>query len=485
MKVLFTYRMLYACSAFILLLHVSCKKLVYVDEPRDSITEEKIFQSESGISNVLAGIYTVLINGSNESGTVSNFGSLGSTLAGGFSSGELIAQSKLWQINETYSDNYWRSAYHIVYLCNSLLEGVAGSTSEAVRDSVKMQYMAEARLIRAFSFLYLTSFFGDVPLVLTTDFNETKMMPRTPIATIYDLIREDLYFAEENLPLTYAAAEGKRIRANAWVAKALLARTFLYEGNFEQAALYATEVINHTSVFQLEPLSRVFLADSREAVFQLMQTNQSTFRRNATPEGARFLPNPLHTGTSTARLSLDLLDQFVADDQRKVVWLDSTLQTHDNRPRDIAWYPSKYKVGLHNAVLGAPPSEYYVVIRLAELYLIRAEARAFGADGGAGRALEDLNLIRNRAGLAELPSDLSPSQVQDAVWSERRKELFAEWGHYWIDLKRSGRAIEVLSKIPNFLPWDGDWQLLYPIPESEILVNRNLKQNPGYDDVRQ
>jgi hypothetical protein len=121
-----------------------------------------------------------------------------------------------------------------------------------------------------------------------------------------------------------------------------------------------------------------------------------------------------------------------------------------------------------------------MVFRLAEQYLIHAEALANGGGTGVVEAIKDLNKIRLRAGLGELPLTLSKEATLIAVAKERQTELFAEWGHRWLDLKRTGKAHDVLSVLPLKQPWAGDYQLLYPIPLSEIQANVRLVQNADY-----
>jgi hypothetical protein len=129
---------------------------------------------------------------------------------------------------------------------------------------------------------------------------------------------------------------------------------------------------------------------------------------------------------------------------------------------------------------GSPANEYQMVMRLAEMYLVRAEAKINGAPGGKDGAIDDLNVIRNRAGLGMLAKSLSDQAVKAAVAKERQIELFAEGGNRWFDLKRTGAAHAVLTAIPLKLPWEGDYQLLYPIPVREIQTNSALIQNDRY-----
>jgi len=182
-----------------------------------------------------------------------------------------------------------------------------------------------------------------------------------------------------------------------------------------------------------------------------MQTNEGiAILKNATTEGYLFIPDKdKYKGNARVYLSPELLNSFEEGDQRRKGWIDSTMQDYFNPPQSKVWYPAKYKVGAPNSVAGAPQEEFQMVLRLGELYLIRAEARANGADGGASKAVEDLNAIRYRASLPLLPVDLNATAVKVAVEKERKTELFAEWGHRWFDLKRTGRASAVISVLPG------------------------------------
>ena len=476
---------------------ISCKKLVTVDEPIDSITAEKMYKNEPQAESALVGIYNSMVHGpryatgSTPSTSYQRGFAAGlATYAGGLSAGEFntgsitapvigLATNRLTLQNNAFTDNFWNSAYNVIYIANSVIEGLASAEGGAIRDSVKSQYTAEAKFLRAFAYFYLVNFFGDVPLALTVDFHQTIRVSRSPVTAVYAQILKDLGDAERGLPASYPAGVGSRVRVKKWAAKAMLAKVHLYMGNDAQAAIKATELIDQAGLFQLEPLNNAFLKDSKEAIFQLMQSNQDNDLKNATSEGWFFIPAVPFTGIATTWLSPELLQAFEPGDQRREVWTDSTLQTQ-NGPNVKVWYPTKYKTGRHNSVAGQAPNEYYMVLRLAEMYLIRAEARANGADGGHAKAIEDLNAIRGRTGLQSLPLNMDAAAVKEAVVQERTIELFAEWGNRWMDLKRTGKASAVLSAMVVKQPWEGDYQLLYPIPPKEIETNRNIVQNPGY-----
>jgi hypothetical protein len=170
-------------------------------------------------------------------------------------------------------------------------------------------------------------------------------------------------------------------------------------------------------------------------------------------------------------LSSSLLGSFEQGDKRFTSWVDST-----NYSGIVYYSPYKYKIGSAQASPGGDYLEYYMVLRLAEQFLIRSEARV--NLNNLTEAISDLNKIRQRAGLNLLPNTLAKQEVLDAIEKERRIELFAEWGHRWLDLKRWGKADAVLGPVKG-----SNWQItdkLYPIPQSELIVNPNLMQNPGY-----
>jgi hypothetical protein len=471
--------------------YTSCKKLIEIDPPINTVTTIEVFDNDALALSAMAGVYSVMINGNRSSyypGLNTGFCTGLTTALAGISSDELYTQGGSTQgsyylyntnhitaLNSGISTPIWTSAYNAIYGSNSVIEGIAASKSPELHDKVRNELTAEAKFVRAFCYFYLTNFFGDVPMALTVDFNQTQNLRRMPRQEVYQQIIKDLKAAQTALPADYSAGNDERIVPNKWAATLLLARAYLYTGNYADAAAQATAVINHTSLYDLEgDLNSVFLTGSREAIWQLKQTTENATLKNATPEGYEF--NETAGGFATYGLTNQLLSDFETGDQRSVAWVGNT-GTSSATPMS---YPYKYKIGSTNGGAGQPALEYYVVLRLAEAYLIRAEAEANGVAGGTGAAIADLKVIRNRAGLPDLANNLSQQQVIAAVAKERRLEFFAEWGHRWFDLKRTGTASSVLSVIPLKQPWEGDYQLLYPIPLEELKIDRFLTQNPGY-----
>lgn len=462
-----------------------CKKLVTISEPANSVTTTEVFNTDAQANSAMAGVFTQIINSNRSFNQPTyGFGCGLSTILGGLSSDELLFPSNptyyAYSINRlTIGDapatTLWTSAYNTVYGSNAVMEGIKASTSSMLHDSMRTVLTGEAKFTRAFAYFYLINFFGDVPLVLTTDFNQTAHMSRTPQAAVYRQIVEDLKDAQAKLPADYSTGGGERFRPNKWAATALLARVYLYTGEYANAATQAGDVIGRQALYDLAPLNNVFLKNSPEAIWQLQQSSGVPNLGTATPEGSVFIPAPLTTGTPRVLLSESLQNAFETNDQRKAIWTGSSNPGTGNQ-----YFAYKYKTGPDNLIVGGTPTEYYMALRLAEQYLIRAEAFAKGAPGGLEAAIKDLNKIRQRAGLGELALTLTQEQTLTAIAHERQTELFAEWGHRWFDLKRTGKAKDVLSAIPLKQPWQGDYQFLYPIPVSETQTNTNILQNEGY-----
>ena len=464
----------------------SCKDLVSIPEPVGSVTTKKVFATDAQATSAMAGVYTRMINKTPEGAT----GTLGfatgmSTIFGGMSGNELLTTytgSTYYQFNTNrlLADNgesakIWITAYDAVYGCNAVIEGIEASVSEKLHEEVRKKLTGEAKFVRAFSYFYLLNFFDEVPMALMIDFNKTVNMKKTPTAEVYAQVIKDLQEAKNLLPDNFSGAGGERILPTRWAATALLARVYLYTGDYQNAAAQASELIGQPALFKLpEDLNSVFLKNSPEAIWQLQQADLS-INGKATPEGYTLVGSKATVPNNRPLfyMSDELKNDFEPNDQRKVAWT-----WNETAAGKEIYYPYKYKIGAYNAREGSI-TEYYMVLRLAEQYLIRAEAQTLG-NQPLNLAIADLNVIRHRAGLDDLPATLSKPEVILAIEHEREIELFAEWGHRFFDLKRTGRAHDVLSVIPVKQPWNGDNQLLYPIPRTEIIANQNLIQNPGY-----
>ncbi|MBB5644610.1 RagB/SusD family nutrient uptake outer membrane protein [Pedobacter cryoconitis] len=466
----------------LMLMCVSCKDMIAIPDPINTITTDKVFDNDNQANSAMTGTYSQLINA--EGGI--SFGSGSITLLGSMGADELRISAIVpspYYINKIPTDDgdtrqLWIGAYRNIYNANAVIEGISASTSPKLHTEFRIKLTAEAKFLRAYSYFYLVNLFGDVPMALSADFNQTSKMSRTPKAEVYAQIIKDLQDAKANLAGDFSGSKlGERIRANKWAATAMLARVYLFTGDYANAAAAATEVINQTALFELKSdLTEVFLMNNKEAIWQLQQSNLIAPHGNATPEGYAFKAHPsIIPGEYIGyRLTDELVGEFEDQDKRKTSWLVPVTNAGTT-----TYYVDKYKIGFGNSAVNGPITEYYTMLRLAEQYLIRAEALTLG-NSQLDLAIADLNVIRARAGVTALPLGLSKPEIVRAIEKERRTEFFAEWGHRWLDLKRTGRAHDVLSTIPVKQPWAGDYQLLYPIPVIEIQTNNNLTQNPGY-----
>lgn len=458
-----------------------CKKLVEINAPVTSVNEANVYTNDATAVAVLTGIYTAM------SEPTSVFtGQVSVSLLSGLSADEwklhttatdprLIAYYRnALSVNLAVGSEFWPRIYKFIFYCNAAIEGLTSSTTLTL--SVKQQLLGEAKFLRAFFYLYLVNLYGEVPLVLTTDYKINTLKVRSPIAQVYDQMIVDLNEAKELLSIQYLNASLQnystapdRVRPTKWAAAALLARVYLYTGDFALAEEQASLLINN-SLFGLTPLNNVFLKNSTEAIWQLQPI---TLGRN-TEDAWVFVINAPFSNSKPVHLSQPLLNSFEISDARKTNWVKDTVIS------SISYsYPFKYK----SATLNSSVSEYLTVFRLAEQFLIRAEARA-RLNNKLSESIADLDVIRLRAQLpliATTNPTITKTSLLDSILHERQVELFTEWGHRWFDLKRSGKIDGVMTAVAPLK--GGSWQSyqqLYPLPFTDLQRNPNLVQNDGY-----
>lgn len=441
----------------------ACSDFVEVDPPKNTLVAETVFEDAETIEAALANVYFKMRDESMLSGT---FG-LG-ILMGSYSD-ELDYYNSNAEYTRIYNHGvinsnataleWWTTAYNIIYAANDIIQGL--ENTEMLSPAHVDEYKGQALFVRAYMHSLLAGLYGDVPYITTTNYLQNNTISRMPEGEVYAHVIDDLNQAIGLLGDVYVS--GERVIPNRWVAKALLARIYLYTENWELAESMASEVLNG---FDLEAdVTKVFLKESSEAIWQFKPDD---YPQNNSLE-ANWLIIDFIPGQDYAVTNM-LLDAFEPGDQRLDHWIGSFTSESDGET--TLQFAYKYKETFHTTELSL---EYSIVFRLAEQYLIRAEARA-QLENIAG-AQQDLNAIRNRAGLANTTA-ANKADLLDAILQERRVELFTEQGHRWFDLKRMGRASEVLAPIKT--NWK-DTDVLFPIPINEIELNRNLEpQNPGY-----
>jgi hypothetical protein len=445
----------------------SCSKLISIPEPVDTITTSETFANAANANSAISAIYSNMSWPNNAfryaNGAITIYSGLLSDELMEFGNPEnLFATNNLMSNNTDINNMFWKPAYSHIYMANAAIEGLRASNT--LSDDVKNQLEGEAMFLRAFSYFYLVNLFGDIPLITSTDFAKNSLLPRSSSSEIYKQIVEDLRSAASMLPSDYSLSNEQRTRAGKWAATALLARAYLYTRDWKNAEATASEVITSTGNFSLqEDLNKVFKNTSNETILQLETIDVPPY---GTYEGKNLVP--AEGNSPNYILSNLLLQSFEPDDKRRVDWVDST-----NIEGTVYYYPYKYK---ENKGIAGQLDEYYILLRLSEQYLIRAEARA--KQNNLNGAIGDLNIIRHRAGLSDLQPDLNQDQVFSAIAQENRTEFFSEWGHRWFDLKRTDQARIILKSIKGDNWQDADQ--LMPIPLSELQKDPNLVQNPNY-----
>jgi hypothetical protein len=340
----------------------------------------------------------------------------------------------------------WGAFYTGINRANKLLAAIPNVSG--LSSTQQSQIRGEVLYIRALHYSQLVSYFGGVPIVTepTEGVGEQSLVARSSVQEVYAFIEKDLEEAAALLPT--ARVNG---RATQGAANALLARVYLEDGKYAQARDKATAVIS-SNLYQLVPVYRNLFAtkNSAESIFELQYSIN-----NSNSQAFWFYPVAL-TGRYGYAPSNGLFNAYSAGDTRR----DASIAVTGTNTR----YGNKY-------FRIANGDDNIIVSRLAEMYLIRAEANArLNADPAAVRA--DINIVRRRAGLSDLPATVtSQTALFDAILQERRVE-FAMEGHRFFDLRRLGRAQQVLGIAENRLVW--------PIPLDEISANPNLTQNPGY-----
>lgn len=473
-----------------LMLTTSCKKFIDATPPSNIIAQTMVYADDATAISVLNGIYTDMSQPTTNAGFAGRFGI--SVLAG-LSADELTYFNgvSIPSLEDHFENNLrsnsagssgtelWSALYSFIYRCNAAIEGLNNSTT--LTEKIKKQLLAEAKFLRSFFYFYLTSLYGDVPLIDNTDYKIIPKLPKSPKEDVFDFIISNLIDARNNLSSDFlkenlTSTSVERIRPTIWSACALLARVYLYKGEYMNAIQEASQTISNPSTFALVPLNNAFLKNSKEAIWQLQPV--TSFYN--TEDGKCFIiPTTGFSASSPVYLSDTLINSFAPFDLRRVEgnWVNSRFINGKKY-----YYPYKYKIGSSNPSVTTPAnmSEYQMILRFSEQLLIRAES--YARLDQVGMALFDLNEVRRRAGLSPFFFNDKNETIQ-AILNERKFELFSEWGHRWLDMKRTNMVDSIMTGITPIKSGGLEWKnykKLYPIPYSDITKSTQLSQNPGY-----
>ncbi|WP_026236061.1 RagB/SusD family nutrient uptake outer membrane protein [Echinicola pacifica] len=345
--------------------------------------------------------------------------------------------SNIMRPEHSYVNSSWKGYYEALYQVNTLLT----SLLTLPNNSEMNKNRGVSHYFRAFIYTSLVTKFGGVPILKE---NSLERMPRNTVEEVYAFIEEDLQIAIDLAPEFSGDLGGDFNSVSSDAAKALLARVKLLQGKKMEAATLAEELIA-APYFQLDSFEKIFRREGNsEIIFAFvnltMESNinlSTLFYTYAHPQSGSYVfkPNPW------------AMQMFSPEDVRGPISVD-TYEGLDV----VNKYPS-----------GQTGTDQLNVSRLAELYLISAEGQ-----GLAG--LPRLNELRAARGLEPVSAG-NEDQFLDLLLEERRRELFGE-GFRWMDLVRTDKAIDQIGI--------QDRETLMPIPETELLLNKNLVQNPGY-----
>jgi len=452
-----------------------CRKFVEIPPPSTVIVTASVFNNDGAAHAALASIYADFF-ATNMSYTVSSqMGLLADELSNLNDPFISFYQNAVLPSN---TSSLWNVAYTLIYEANAVVEGLSGYTG--VTPQIAQQLTGEAEFVRAFCHFYLVNAFGDVPLVTSTDYTVNARVARTPKDQVYKQIISDLLSAGQLLNVNYVnksdtASTSERARPNKATASALLARVYLYAGKYDSAEIFATSVINDARFSLNTDLNNVFQSDNSEAIWQVKTITPDP--GYPTADGNNYILVAA-TGAANMLITPWLLSSFEPGDVRMANWISSYTDGTST------WYfPYKYQVH-DNANNPNNRAEAVMILRLGEQYLIRSESRA--QQNNISGALDDLNIIRHRAGLGDYGGATDQASMLAGILHERQVELFCEWGNRWFDLIRTGNVNAVMGTPGNICQqkggiWNPDgYQALLPIAQSEILTNHNLVQNSGY-----
>jgi hypothetical protein len=461
---------------------IACDKKLDI-KPKQSVVADAILTTSDGIINLLHGAYSGIKGtyGTNEGGELygGHFNFMSEELADDGDAGfigtfqqhkDFFAKSMT--TNHTYVLASWIRAYDVINMVNIVLDKLS-----IVDESEQQRVEGEALCIRGMIYFELVRFWGlqwdpagantqpGVPIRLTPTYSveDAIFIPRSAVAQVYAQAISDLTEAETLLE-PYGTND---VRVNTYTASAYLSRIYLQQSKFEEAALAANRVIS-SNLFTLvgRPIDAFNqMTNSTEDVFAIQQ---STISNAGTSNSG--LATHYASLNGQGRGDIIINDQHLAryeiGDLRGQVTSDLKETATFLNVKTMFYIGIGQNSGFTNILKWGDATKNIPLVRLSEMYLTRAEGNFEAGTTHGALPLDDINLIRNRAGLDPLTF-----VSQDTIRNERRLELAYE-GFALHDIRRWHLNIGTLS-------YD-DPRLVLPIPQREIDVNPEMEQNEWY-----
>lgn len=427
----------------------SCSDLLNT-EPEQNISDEAVIVDEKSSNTALVGVYDALQGYATS--TIIGLDLASDNVVNYNNQNNLVPD-----LTPSNAGGGFSAIYKMINQANFIIALVPNVQDNFFTQDERNQVLGEAYFLRALGYLDLAKTYGGVQLVLTpaTGPDTHTGTKRSTLQETFAQVGVDLDQAESLLKETV-----NRSRATKFAVYALKARYFTYIQNWEQAEINATKVISNAGFKLVKPYSAFFTTKTtEESIFELVYStsDRNSFYTNwlSPADGGR------HDYIPAREFVSDLLDPAKGGSRKSLL----------KQTAEGSWDLIQY---------GKPDGSSSVfVLRVAEQYLIRAEARASKATPDNAGALADLNTVRARADVpaSTLTAASSKEQINLAIFEERRLELPFE-GHRFVDVVRTGRAATIFGAInPNRKnPQFG----ILPLPLSAIQTDPDLTQNPGY-----
>lgn len=436
----------------------SCENLLEVDLPNNQLTSAVVYNSDETAQAALLNIYGNLRDNGLFSGQMK-----GGTIVLGLYADELNNVSTdfdLQQVNSlthnsrnTSFSYLWSKSYEQLYMINFFIENI--QLSQTISTKNKEQFLGEAYTLRALIYLNLNQLFNEIPYVKSSDYKVNKLIKKNNQSQINDFIESDLKLGESYFDKLPVLKDKSRI--NRYSNYMVFSKYYLLNKQWDKALHYSNMIINSGDFKINLNLDSEFNVGSSSCIWSL---DASTINGN-TFIAQVFIPSSYPS--TTVILNNEFVNEFENNDFRKLLWINTVTNGTITQ-----YYPYKYK----QRSTSTNRIESLIIFRLSEAFLIRSEA--YFNLNRIEESLNDLNLIRTRAGLAPIKND---EDIYSSILKERKFELFTEFGNRLLDLKRTDK----LGLLQNIKPNYKKHHALFPIPENEILLNPNLNpQNDGY-----
>lgn len=378
---------------------------------------------------------------------------------------------------DAFASNAWYGGYRTIFSANSFLQNIALNSGK-VSPALEKQYIAECKFIRALTMWHLVNLYAQ-PYNFTADashpgivlqlsapksaadaFDVSQRLPRATVAAIYAQMIKDLTEATPDLPTIASATTVRTIsnvgRATSTSAKALLARVYLYKGDYTNAADLANQVIT-SGLYSLNasPRDAFYNYTTNESLFSVAMNSQDNPNTN-NAIGQHYGPDRRADITVTPYATSSILS---ATDKRRTTLFDI---------RGTNTFTAKFYA----------VDNWVPIIRYPEVLLTRAEALAQLSTTPSAAAITLLNQVRTRSTTAADPTALTTQTgLINAILDERRLELAFE-GFRLYDLLRYKRTIPAHGTVAA-IPYT-DTRVIFPIPDQDVRLNPLLTQNTNY-----